>query len=343
MPRRDAPFKASTFSTEAYAAGDRIDAFRAFQGPVYDVSIPETSARNFRHINHFWRIEEDIFMELESGEFTHYRGPQSDEAVESRIHVCLVERGNGLVAIDDQAAPLRPGQVIIYHMLNSRYFHNQDKRSGLAFNFPGGLIGYDPKRHPSVMFFQPGQPQAEALKLQLRTIHKLLAARDGETAAFLIGGLREVVRQTLCGDPLDPCQSNFRALRFRSMLNHIDANLLFSDLTPDYLCKKFGISRAALYRLFDPLGGISTYVTHRRLDRAFRLLNEPSHIAPIGTIARWLHFHDASHFSNSFKRRFGAKPRDVRRASQAQTGTTDLACAIATLPKSEITLSEAFF
>ena len=177
----------------------------------------------------------------------------------------------------------------------------------------------------------------------MRTIHKLLIEDDGETAAWLFGGLREVVRSTISGDSIDRSRTDFRSLRFRSMLNHIDANLLNDNLTPDYLGSKFGMSRAALYRAFDPLGGISHYVTQRRLDRAHRLLGEEKTIAPIGTIARWLHFHDAAHFSNAFKKRFGARPTDVRKTLHQSRGATTKPPISEARTDLSITLSKTFF
>jgi len=335
--------KKSSFTTRSFAPHHRVDAFRSFQGPVFDITIPHQGAPDFDHTNHFWRFEENVFMQLETGKFTQSRAAQSDDLVESRVHVILVNSGKGLMAIDGHASPISPGLVLIYHMLSSRYVHNETKRSGLAFNFPSRLIGYNPKLHPSVMFFGAGQPQAEALALQMRTIHKLLIEDDGETAAWLFGGLREVVRSTISGDSIDRSRTDFRSLRFRSMLNHIDANLLNDNLTPDYLGSKFGMSRAALYRAFDPLGGISHYVTQRRLDRAHRLLGEEKTIAPIGTIARWLHFHDAAHFSNAFKKRFGARPTDVRKTLHQSRGATTKPPISEARTDLSITLSKAFF
>ena len=40
----------------------------------------------------------------------------------------------------------------------------------------------------------------------------------------------------------------------------IEANLHDRDLGPDFICKRLGMSRAKLYRLFESAGGVSHYI-----------------------------------------------------------------------------------
>ena len=48
-----------------------------------------------------------------------------------------------------------------------------------------------------------------------------------------------------------------------------------ADLSADALCGRFRISRTQLYRMFEPLGGVASYIQARRLDRAFAQLRDP--------------------------------------------------------------------
>lgn len=56
---------------------------------------------------------------------------------------------------------------------------------------------------------------------------------------------------------------------------YIERNL-GAPLSVDMLCKYFAISRSNLYRLFEPLGGIASFVRNRRLTLAKRLLRSAS-------------------------------------------------------------------
>ncbi|MFD1807108.1 hypothetical protein ACFSHQ_00495 [Gemmobacter lanyuensis] len=48
----------------------------------------------------------------------------------------------------------------------------------------------------------------------------------------------------------------------------IEMNLTNFDLSAEMVMKRFGLSRSALYRLFEPLGGVAEYIRQRRLSRA---------------------------------------------------------------------------
>lgn len=103
--------------------------------------------------------------------------------------------------------------------------------------------------------------------------------------------------------------------RVNLILDFIDANLIQPDLTPETIAVRTGISRTALYRLFEPLGGVAVQVQRRRL-RAMRLaLTRAGDARSIGEIALACGFVSASHASRSFRSRFGLTPREFREAN----------------------------
>lgn len=57
---------------------------------------------------------------------------------------------------------------------------------------------------------------------------------------------------------------------------HIAANLETGALAAHDLCRRFHISRASLYRLFEADGGPARYVQGQRLNRALTLLVSPA-------------------------------------------------------------------
>lgn len=87
----------------------------------------------------------------------------------------------------------------------------------------------------------------------------------------------------------------------------IETRLGDPSLDAEAIAAQFGLSRATLYRLFEPLGGVAAYVRERRLDRAFRALRaagaEPSRVS---RIAAETGFRNLSSFSRDFRARFGA-------------------------------------
>ena len=106
----------------------------------------------------------------------------------------------------------------------------------------------------------------------------------------------------------------------------IERRLLEPQLSPQSLLEEFGITRSTLYRLFEPFGGVSAYITERRLHHALRLLADP--LQPrrrISQLAFELGFSHASAFTRAFKDLFGVSPKEARALSaHALLRDTDL-------------------
>ena len=110
-----------------------------------------------------------------------------------------------------------------------------------------------------------------------------------------------------------------------AICDYIERNLSADELTPEHLCRTFGCSRARLYRLFQPLGGVAAYIRRARLKRCLHDLTEP--LGPRGSVidvaTRW-GFTSHSHFSRLFRAHFGITPTEAieqsrsRRSAQAE-------------------------
>lgn len=99
----------------------------------------------------------------------------------------------------------------------------------------------------------------------------------------------------------------------RTMCSFIDKHLRDPALGVDNLCRQFRCSRATLYRLFKPLGGVREHIQRRRLMACFRAIATQGH-RRIFDIALDFGFVSPSHFSNLFRDYFGMTPREARDA-----------------------------
>jgi AraC-like DNA-binding protein len=94
---------------------------------------------------------------------------------------------------------------------------------------------------------------------------------------------------------------------------HIEERLTSPALSPDSIAADFRMSRSSLYRLFEPLGGVSAYIQERRLARAYATLLHPANRhRPIYDIAFDCGFANESHFSRAFRFAFGLPPSELR-------------------------------
>lgn len=95
--------------------------------------------------------------------------------------------------------------------------------------------------------------------------------------------------------------------------NHIETHLGNPALSPAWLLQTFSLSRATLYRLFEPIGGVAAFILERRMQRALQILTTPDTDKPrIQQLARDVGFEHPSAFSRAFKKHFGVSPQDVR-------------------------------
>jgi AraC-like DNA-binding protein len=103
-----------------------------------------------------------------------------------------------------------------------------------------------------------------------------------------------------------------RTAKLDAIKLHLETQL-GAEIDVPGLARHFGLSRASLYRLFAPEGGLASYVRSRRLHRAARLLVSPAHRhLRILDVALDSHFASETSFTRSFRRELGISPAELR-------------------------------
>ena len=123
-------------------------------------------------------------------------------------------------------------------------------------------------------------------------------------------------------------KSQLRAASLVAIKRHIDSNLYDPALNAAQLTHVFGLSRASIYRMFEPLGGVARFTLHRRLRKALIQLSAPEYAhLQVSEVAHKLGFSTSASFTRAFKTEFGIRPSEVRR--DHQVGITALSTATA--------------
>ena len=112
---------------------------------------------------------------------------------------------------------------------------------------------------------------------------------------------------------------------FRQICRYIEQNLEDPNLSTRLLLDQFGVSRATLYRMFEPLGGVRNYVTERRAAAAlFFISNNDGGRGFVQAACERFGFSSPANFNRTIQRLFGNSPKallrgpnDVGRASQS--------------------------
>ncbi|MEO0452291.1 MAG: AraC family transcriptional regulator [Pseudomonadota bacterium] len=131
---------------------------------------------------------------------------------------------------------------------------------------------------------------------------------------------------------VDPQREDVRAYArdamFRQICRFIEQNLEDPDLSTKTLLDQFGVSRATLYRMFESLGGVRNYVTHRRAMSALFFLskNDGRRGFVQAACERW-GFSSPANFNRTIQRLFGNSPKalfhDRKGARRERLSLTD--------------------
>ncbi|MCX5514791.1 hypothetical protein C3941_10555 [Kaistia algarum] len=158
--------------------------------------------------------------------------------------------------------------------------------------------------------------------------NRLGAHADQLNPAQVRDALRAMILSCLSTTPgnIEDARDLLRAGLTERIKRHIRENLTSPTLDAGELCQRFGISRATLYRLFEPLGGIATFVRREKLEAARLELGQAEGGPTIVSLATRYGFSDASAFTRAFRQTFGLPPSELREAMEI--GATPLPASI---------------
>lgn len=106
----------------------------------------------------------------------------------------------------------------------------------------------------------------------------------------------------------------------------IERNLTNPALSTEMIMRQFALSRSALYRLFEPLGGIADYIRERRLKLAvLKLASVGTSRGSVAKLAYATGFASENAFSRAFQQQFGIRPSEaIRNAREGIRLKTDI-------------------
>lgn len=161
----------------------------------------------------------------------------------------------------------------------------------------------------------PPDPEAANAEATIEAIADLVASAAG-AAADIAAGVERAERH----------------LYLAMIKRHIAQNLASGALTTEALCKRFEISRATLYRLFEADDGLAHYIREQRLNLAFRqMLSRSAEDKRLIDLAVDLHFSSDSTFIRAFRRKFGLTPGELKALAEKWLRETGAVPAIDTL------------
>ena len=297
------------------AFGPQIwQAFRASVAHIYDtLSLPGPSEEaRFTLSTRTYATPRGILMRCEGTAFSMTRGPALAARSADQLVIILQIAGSvdadsagqrarrepGDVAISDYARPLHNAATDYVNLIV--HLTRDSVPAALLALEPHGLIF--PRESGAARLIGAAMQEFYAQADDL-TVSEAEAAIDG-----IVALTTACARAGLAGDEADHVKSKRKVA-----LDYINSHLGNAQLGPDEIASAAGLSRASLYRLLAPEGGIRAMLLKRRLDEAVRLLlTDSEDERSLTDVAKRCGFGGMSQFSRAFRARFGAPPRQYR-------------------------------
>ena len=234
------------------------------------------------------------------------------------ISVLVYTKGGCALDVEGRAAEVRAGDVCFLDLSRPINLRAPDyesltlilPRAALAPNL-ANLDGL----HGRVL--HKSNPLNAILVNHLQTLFAAapsLSAADGHVAAKGTAALVAAFAGP-SANGRDAMARTESATSLHALRRFIEAHLHTMELGPELICRQLGISRAKLYRAFEPMGGVSRYILQRRLTLAYRMLIDPADADQrVGAIASRCGFGNVSVFSRAFREAYAMSPTELRDA-----------------------------
>jgi len=237
------------------------------------------------------------------------------------VFVVIGREGEARMQQDGTSLLLGPGDVAIADPHRSWDYRFSGPFSHLSVIVPRSLLALHPDGPDATVLWHC--PAHSRLAKAITSLSELIA--EEEAGAFgpsgdvlglhsalidiLAGGLASSIPTTATGGHGARADQSFRRA-----LRAIDDHLRDPDLSSAKVAGLLGMSLRTLHRLFHQRElTVTGHILARRLDLCYRQLQSQRHRdRTITDIAFDCGFNDLSHFSRSFRRRFGVTPGAIR-------------------------------
>jgi AraC-like DNA-binding protein len=319
-PGASAAIRPLVVTTKGLPPHQQFEAWRDLCVPYLDTGRPRhTPAAGFQATG----------TALPFGSYMYYHAvlpPYDYSRTSSRIRrdsldhwiIAVCKRGTQRQRSGDDDVTFRPG--VPYVLTMARTF--EAEREGVEMEWQSLFLARD-----AVQDLEPMLSAALNAPLEGPTGRLLASFLDslreeaGEFRASDLPHLASVAKSLLATalnsrcDTADAGRPQLEHLQLARIKRLIREKLGSATLGPARLCAMSGVSRSALYRLFEPLGGVARHIQRERLACAYRLLVDPGDRRGIAQVAEAVGFFEPSSFSRAFRAEFGIAPRDLRVAA----------------------------
>ncbi|QAY75253.1 helix-turn-helix domain-containing protein [Sphingosinicella sp. BN140058] len=309
------------FEVSSGSAGSDA-AFAAFAQSVEDVfAIARTGTDDYRLELRAWHLGTLMLGSFDSSSLSFERAP----ALVARsgldhLLVQLYEAGGFQGTAGEYPIEVAPGDIVVFDLASTLHTQASDFRN-LSFLIPRAFFEShldDPGALHGIVL-RPDMPLAGILASYFRALVERVPALQADEAIAAAKATAALATTVLCTYAQADRRTSQPILSpFRAIAQTLEAGLHDPELDAEQVAARLGMSRATLYRVFEPVGGVAGYIRRRRLSRAALALAAPENARrKIAEISYENGFASEATFARIFRATFGLSPRAARERSAA--------------------------
>ncbi|MCX5480272.1 helix-turn-helix domain-containing protein [Kaistia geumhonensis] len=302
--------------TKELALAEQFEAWRDFMSAAIDIELPTDTDDGFDAEQEVWNLGSMALARarMPGGErvWHHLDRHPLD-------HWCLV------LVIPDRARSAEP-ELFLRSLARPFEGYGNGAETVVSLYVPRDLFRSGAATLDRLDNMIPSGPLSALLADYVLSLSRRLPELPPEAFPAVIEATREMIGACLLpsADRLEAANDVLAASLVDRARRIVNQHLGAFAFGPVQLGRMLGVSRSRLYRLFEPLGGVTAYIRRQRLLAAHRALLDPLETSAIVAIAERVGFPDASAFSRAFRAEFGYSPSQARAALARRTAAPSM-------------------
>lgn len=306
------------FSTDSVPQQDRFDVWRDSMSVLFEVAQNKSlRSQTFEAHLEAFMFDQIMIARTRSKEASYHRTSQIIRADGiDMVMLQLFLKGDVEFRSGKNITQLGPGDIVIYDLNREARNYNTEFEN-ISVLFPRELIDeYVPSAalwHGKIL--PRNKPMTNLLKSHMLSLYQFGPTITHESCADLQRSLLNLTRSAFQATAENIARSTdiIAATQLHEIKKYIHRKLSNPSLTPDSIASAFGLSRAHLYRVAEPLEGITNYIHNQRLKRCWQELQSPEkhHLSITELGFKW-GYNDPGTFTRNFKKIYGMLPKDAR-------------------------------
>ena len=262
-----------------------------------------------------WRLDRVILFDRKMAGVTHARpAPRVREDGFSHFTVQFVRAGRFEGSPSAGFDSAGPGQIVLQDMRRPTLTRSHDLRlmtASVARDLIEAAAGSANGLHGRVIEPEEGGLLGDYMQSLADRADGLQPNAIGAVSRAFVDLMSLAINPSSGGGKVALARVDF--MRREVVQRFVEHQLENPELGAALIVAETGVSRAALYRLMDPHGGVAKFIASRRIAQVRAMLEQPEPSHTIVELADRFSFSSASRLSRKFSEDFGLTPSAYRK------------------------------